>query len=99
MDKFMKKIIASLLSLLLCVNSCFALSNYDIPDEFNITERWISLTTAFDIETPTQKLGTLYRKFFSLLPTYEFFDPYDNKIATARSSLSSLTAHFDIYDN
>lgn len=99
MKKFMKKIIPALLSLLLCVNSCNALANYDIPDEFYITEHWISLTTAFDIESPTQKMGTLYRKFFSLLPTYEFLDPSENKIATARSSLFSLTAHFDIYDN
>lgn len=99
MKNVMKYIIATLFSLFLGINSSFALSNNDVPDEFNVTEHWISLTTSFDIETKTQKLGTLYRKFFSLLLTYEFFDPNDIKIATARAKFFSLTAHFDVYDN
>lgn len=95
----MKKLVAILFSILLCVNSSFALSIYDIPDEFDITERWVSLTSTYDIETKTQKMGTLYRKFFSFLLTYEFLDPYNNKLATAQSRFFSLTADFDIYDN
>lgn len=95
----MKKLVATLFSILLYVNSSFALSNNDIPDEFNITQHWISLTSAYDIGTKTEKLGTLYQKFFSLLLTYEFFDPSDNKLATARAKFFSLTAHFDVYDN
>ncbi len=94
----MKKLIATLFSLLIFINSNTAYSNNDIPDEFQVTEHWISLTTSFDIETKTRKLGTLYRKFFSFLLTYEFFDPFDNKMATARSKFFSFTAHFDIYD-
>lgn len=70
-----------------------------IPDELSIKEHWISLTTSYDIETRTQKLGTLYRKFFSFLLTYDFYDPFDNKIAYARSKFFSFTAHFDVYDN
>jgi uncharacterized protein YxjI len=95
----MKKLIATLISLLLCINNCFALTNNEIPDEFTITERWISATNTFDIATKTEKLGTLYRKFFSLLLTYEFLDSNNNKLATARARFFSLTAHFDIYDN
>ncbi|MBI2784911.1 MAG: hypothetical protein HYX60_00810, partial [Legionella longbeachae] len=95
----MKNAIAILFSLLISINSSFAMTNTEIPDEFYINEHWISLTTSYDIETKTQKLGTLYRKFFSLLLTYEFFDPFDNKIAYARSKFFSLTAHFDVYDN
>ena len=95
----MKKFIASLFALLFCVNSSFALSMNEIPDEFNITQHWLSLTTSYDIGTKTEKMGTLYQKFFSLLLTYEFYDAYDNKLATARSKFFSWTAHFDIYDN
>ena len=95
----MKNAIAILFSLLIGINSSFALTNTEIPDEMYIKEHWISLTTSYDIETKTRKLGTLYRKFFSLLLTYEFFDPFDNKLAYARSKFLSLTAHFDVYDN
>ncbi|KTC82373.1 hypothetical protein [Legionella cherrii] len=95
----MRNAIAILCSLFISINSSFALSNTEIPDEMYIKEHWISLTTSYDIETKTRKLGTLYRKFFSLLLTYEFFDPFDNKLAYARSKFFSLTAHFDVYDN
>ncbi|HIF0223608.1 TPA: hypothetical protein ACXYKD_000507 [Legionella anisa] len=95
----MKKVIAILFSSLIAINTSFALGNTEIPDEMYIKEHWISLTTSYDIETKTRKLGTLYRKFLSLLLTYEFFDPFDNKLAYARSKFFSLTAHFDVYDN
>lgn len=95
----MKKIIAILFSSLIIINTSFAFGNTEIPDEMYIKEHWISLTTSYDIETKTRKLGTLYRKFLSLLLTYEFFDPFDNKLAYARSKFFSLTAHFDVYDN
>ncbi|HHF7373514.1 hypothetical protein [Legionella bozemanae] len=95
----MKKIIAILFSSLMIINISFAFGNTEIPDEMYIKEHWISLTTSYDIETKTRKLGTLYRKFLSLLLTYEFFDPFDNKLAYARSKFFSLTAHFDVYDN
>ncbi|CAM2747623.1 Uncharacterised protein [Legionella steigerwaltii] len=95
----MKNAIVILFSLLISINTSFAFSNTEIPDEMYIKEHWISLTTSYDIETKTRKLGTLYRKFFSLLLTYEFFDPFDNKLAYARSKFFSLTAHFDVYDN
>ena len=94
----MNKLLVTFLSCLIYINSSFALSNNDIPDEFSVTEHWISLTTSYDIETPTRKIGTLYRKFFSFLLTYEFFDPFDNKLAIARSRFFSFTAHFDVYD-
>ena len=94
----MKKIFATLFVLFLFINSNNLYADNEVPNEFYITEHWVSLTTSFDIETKTHKLGTLYRKFFSFLLTYEFFDPFDNRIATARSKFFSYTAHFDIYD-
>jgi len=64
-----------------------------------IKQHWISATTGYDVETKTQKLGTLYRRFLSLLLRYDFYDPFENKIATAKSKFFSLSAHFDIVDN
>ena len=95
----MNKLIATLLSFFIYVNSSFAFSNNDVPDEFKVTEHWLSFTTSFDIETKTHRLGTLYRKLLSFVLTYEFYDPLDNKLATARSRFFSLTAHFDVYDH
>lgn len=95
----MKKIIAALFCFMFTlINSNNVYARIDVPDQFNVTEHWVSMTTSFDIETRTRKLGTLYRRFFSLLLTYDFYDPYDNQIATARAKFFSLTAHFDIYD-
>ena len=95
----MNKVVAIILSFFIFVNSSFALSNADIPNEFKVTQHWLSLTTSFNIETKTKRLGTLYRKFFSLLLTYDFYDPLNNKLATARAKFFSFNAHFDIYDN
>lgn len=64
-----------------------------------IKQHWISATTGYDVETKTQKLGTVYRRFLSLLLKYDFYDPFENKIATAKSKFFSLSAHFDIVDN
>lgn len=94
----MNTLTSSLLAVLLYTNVAFALPSNDIPDEFYITQHWISHTTSFDIETKTQKLGTLYRRFFSLLLKYDFYNNFDEKLATAKSKFFSLTAHFDVYD-
>ena len=94
----MKKIIAMVFSSFLYFNTSFALTAQDIPDEFQINQHWISLTTSFDIESKTQKMGTLYRKFLSLFLTYEFYDSADNNLALATARFFSFTAHFDIYD-
>lgn len=97
----MRKTLAVLFSLFMSFSANFSFAEHvpnRIPDEFYIKEHWISLTTSYDIETRTQKLGTLYRRFFSLLLTYDFYDPFENKIAYARSKFFSFTAHFDVYD-
>ncbi|MBA2651883.1 MAG: hypothetical protein H0U73_06425 [Tatlockia sp.] len=92
----MKNLIAAC-SLLLMINSN-AFADDEVPDKFYIKQHLISLTTSFDIVSKTKKIGTLYRRLFNIVPTYEFFDPNDNKTATARSKFFSITAHFDIYD-
>jgi hypothetical protein len=98
----MRKILAVTLVLFSFFSANFAFAESvpsRVPDEFYVKEHWLSMTTSYDIETKTQKLGTLYRRFFSLLLTYDFYDPFDNKIAYARSKFFSFTAHFDVYDN
>ena len=94
----MKKIVMSLLFLFLAVNVTIASSTSSLPEEVSVREHWISLTKSYDIETKTQKLGTLYRRFFSLLLTYDFYDPMDVKTATAKARFFSFGAHLDIYD-
>lgn len=98
----MKRTIAVLLSLFICMSTTSAFANgipSQVPDEMYIKEHWFSMTTSYDVETKTQRLGTLYRRFFSLLLTYDFYDPFENKIAYARSKFFSFTAHFDVYSN
>jgi len=96
----MKRTIAILLSLFICMSSTSAFAHEipsQIPDELSIREHWVSMTTSYDIETKTQKLGTLYRRFFSFLLTYDFYDPFENKIAYAKAKFFSFNAHFDVF--
>lgn len=95
----LKKLVITLFTLFILSHSRVALANIDFDEEVYIKQHWISLTTSYDVETKTHKLGTIYRKFFSLLLAYEFFDPYDNKVAVAKSKFFSFNAHFDIYDH
>lgn len=69
-----------------------------VPDSLYISEHWFSMTTGYSIRTPSEYLGSVYRKFFSFVLTYEFYNATEEPIAYAKSSFFSLTAHFDIYD-
>ena len=93
----MRNLTTLLLALFISLNSSITLADFETADDIYITQHWFSLTTGYDIETKHEKLGTIYRKFLSLL-AYEFYDSSDNKLAIARSRFFSLTAHFDIYD-
>lgn len=93
----MKKLVTGLLFALLTMSSPISLGG-SIPDDLAVREHWISLTKSYDIETNTHKLGTLYRRFFSFLLTYDFYDPRDIKTATATARFFSFGAHLDIYD-
>lgn len=77
----------------------FSLSAYSsIPEEFYVKQRWQSLTTTFDIETKEMKLGTVHRKFFSLMPQYDFYNVHDVLQAKARMRFLSFGAVFDVVD-
>lgn len=94
----MKKI--GLLSALLFLqsSSLSAVTLEDIPNHFKVRQHWLSLTSTYDIEAKNHLIGTLYRKFFSLMYTYEFYDAFEVEQAIARARFLSWTAHFDIYD-
>jgi uncharacterized protein YxjI len=94
----MKNLIISLLLLSSALSSNLSRADSYIPDEVFVNEHWISLTKSYDIETRTQKLGTLYRRFISLFLTYDFYNPMDVKVATAKARFFSFGAHLDIYD-
>lgn len=94
----MKRIVTSLLFLFLTINSYSEPLNSSFPDEISVREHWISLTKSYDIETKTHKLGTLYRRFFSLLLTYDFYDPYDVNTLSAKARFFSFGAYLDLYD-
>lgn len=90
----MKKIVLSFVFLLLSLNAY----SDSFPSDISVREHWISLTKSYDIETKTHKLGTLYRRFFSLLLTYDFYDPYNVKTLSASARFFSFGAHLDLYD-
>ena len=91
----MKKIVMGLL-FWLSFSSLHAFTLDEIPNEFYVNQHWISYTTSFDIESKTKKLGTLYRKIFSLFLTYELYDPSNAVLATAQARFFSLGAYFDV---
>jgi hypothetical protein len=94
----MKKI-AFLSALLFLQSPSFsAVTLNDIPNHFKVRQHWLSLTSTYDIEAKNQLIGTLYRKFFSLTYTYEFYDAFEVEQAIAKARFFSWTAHFDIYD-
>ena len=69
-----------------------------MPKEFYGTQRWISLTTGFDIETAEQRLGTVFRRFLSLKTSYDFYDNQENLLAIAEMRWFSFGAVFDVFE-
>lgn len=94
----MKKLIITLFAFLFFINSFAAETPYDYSEDINVSEHWISLTKSYDIETKTQKLGTLYRRLLSLFLTYDFYDTLDHHTLTAKIRFFSFGADLDLYD-
>jgi len=95
----MNKVIIALCLCLAFQNPTYANPMDELPDEFYVTQHWISSTTTFDLKTKKKKLGTLHRRMLSLPIKYDFYDTYDKKITTAKARFFTLGAHFDVYDN
>lgn len=94
----MKKNIIAFLAALCFSTLTHATTTIETPDEFYVTQHWLSYTSSFDIETKTHRIGTLYRRLISLMLTYDFYNNANEKLATARSRFFSLTAKFDVHD-
>ncbi len=92
-----KKIIQTLVICPLLLASSF-LSADQLPNEFTVTERWLSWTTTFDIETTEGMLGTVHRSPYSLVPEYHLMDNQENLMAKARMRFLSLLTVFDVED-
>lgn len=78
--------------------SPFCFASTEMPDELFVTEHWISLTKSYDVGTNQYKLGTVYRRFFSLTTTYDFYNPRDEHTASAKTRFFSFGTDVDIYD-
>jgi uncharacterized protein YxjI len=94
--RFSKFRCSSIILFLICIGKVQAA--FDLPDEFYVTQHWLSLTSGFDIETNTLKLGTVHRRFFSWTTQYDFYDTNGELDATAKSRFWSLGASFDVWD-
>ncbi len=77
--------------------SC-CMGHAQLPDQFFVEQHWFSLTNAFSIKTEQETLGTVYRKLLTLNLQYEFNDPDEKLVATARARFFSLGAIFDVTD-
>ncbi len=94
----MKKI-ANLVLAFSLLFTCFASYADDpINEPLYIKEHWFSLTTSYDIETKSRKVGSLYRNPYTYTLSYDFYDPYNYLQATAYSRFFSFNVHFDIFD-
>lgn len=69
-----------------------------LPNEFSVTERWLSWTTTFDAETNQQKFGTINRKLLSWSPQYHLKDANDVLLAKGTMRFWDLLAFFDVTD-
>lgn len=70
----------------------------NLPNTFFIEQRWASLTQGFDICSQDRIFGTVFRRFFSLTPQYDYYDTKENLVATGRMRIFSFGAIFDITD-
>lgn len=69
-----------------------------LPDEFTVTQRWLSLTLTFDIESNLDYIGSVQRKFLSLRTEYNFYDAQHALQAKAKARLISFGYVFDVVD-
>lgn len=70
----------------------------NLPTEFTMTERWLSWTTTFDIESRQQKFGTVNRKLLSWTPQYHLKDLDDRLLAIGKMRFWNLLAFFDVFE-
>lgn len=94
----MKRFFSFILSLGLLASPFVHSESITIPTEFTVSQRWLSWTSDFDIETREYKLGYVHRKFLSLTVEYEFYNVYEQLEAEAKLRWFSWGATFDVTD-
>lgn len=82
--------------LLLLVGVASAITR--LPEQFHVTERFLSITTTFDITTEVEKFAVARKRFFSLATTYDLEDALNQPIAVARSRFFAWGTVADVVD-
>jgi len=94
----MKKTRGVFLWILVCSVNAYALTTDELSNEMYLNQHWISHTTSFDVETKTQKIGSLHRRFLSIPLKYDFYDHSNHLLTTARARFASMNVYLDIFD-
>lgn len=100
----MKKILSSLLCsctllLQLAATATATASEMQLPDVIQVKQHWFSTTIGFTVTADSTKLGTVHRKFWSFLPTYEFVNCDNSLQATAKMDFFSWGPRFTVKDS
>lgn len=69
-----------------------------LPEQFTIVERFLSLTSTFDISTETETFAIARKRFFSLTTTFDLEDMNELPIANASSRYFAWGTVADITD-
>lgn len=94
----MKYLLAVLLSLVLCVNTGNAATTIQVPNQFVVSQHWISLATYFDINANKQSIAALYRKIVKSRLLYDLLDANGDNLAETQAKFDTANANFYIYD-
>lgn len=69
-----------------------------LPDEFHVVERFLSLTSTFDVSTEVETFAIARKRFFSLTSTFDLEDMKEKPIATASSRFFAWGTVADVSD-
>lgn len=69
-----------------------------LPNEFSVVERFLSLTSTFDISTELEPFAVARKRFFSLTTTFDLEDNHQRLLASARSRFFSWGTIADVAD-
>jgi hypothetical protein len=70
-----------------------------LPNEFQITERFLSLTSTFDVSTDVLTFATATKRFFSLTTCFDLIDGNNVPQASANSRFFSWGTVADVTDS
>lgn len=71
---------------------------FTLPPQFDLIQKWLSLTLSFDIEADGEKIGVVHRRLLSLRTEYDLYNVENELQATAKIRWLSLLTTFDVTD-